>query len=410
MVSSIYLAAFGTVSYLFSLITSVPHRITDFLQRIWDIRTSTSPQPSITEKRQVTKLDTPLKPPVMPKEFTAEQQAQLQRLGDWQKSYKTDYVGHGVASAKVSALLADGYLRCSENILHRTGRVEFEGGATKSGREVVYLPNPAVLKKPQNLKKIEDIVTKCFELNDGQIKNLLLDWDRAVETRKSLGPQSLDEVADLSKPVQEQESLPSHVDLINSNYLTKVYAYQRWLRGIAKQFPQLWNENQRPRYVYEEPLIAICIDKLLPKEKRFKAQLQKISQMYNELKQNNSIKMSLVDICEELAILRKWRLGDPLKLNSDIRVDKNSKGRYGNVKVVIGGSEPLIGSLQMKDTGEYHLLSQGQNGGKFLKIDLSAANVLIVGPRAILSDYAQDPRFGKNILFKEVLLETNVHF
>ena len=317
---------------------------------------------------------------------------QLERLSQWGKTYQTDFVAHGVVSANVKNILSEGRLRCAENILRRSGTLEFEGGASGE-REVVRLPNDVF--SSELLEKIKEFVIKSFELADDDIVKMIRDYDVNTKVRTLAKPDLL---AFLNSPlyIEFQRVKYKAPDLFVAGE-----KYKNFIDEIIRDNPELWRKSEKPRDLYAVPILAIYIDKLLPKDKNCKAQLRKIFNIYHRLMEEKVISLSLVDIRLFLHRIKHYRLADPDKINEEIRVYKNAYSQcYGQLRILVGGTERILAS-DCFEGGEHYLLNQGQNGGKFFKIDFSSSNVLLIGPKQILSDYAGDPRFGKNIIFSE---------
>lgn len=317
---------------------------------------------------------------------------QLIRLSEWTKSYETDFVAHGIVSQNINSVLTDGRLRCAENVLRRTKRLEFEGGSCEGEREVISLPQDIL--SPKDLESIKEIVASAFELTDDKIETMIRRhnlWCKApsegMEKLRYMLKHSIHE-GDIRYTLSDQENL-----------------HKKIIKFALVKYPNLWSSKDKPRDPYIEPLLAIYIDQALPKDKRCKAQLGRILNIYQRLINEKAIDMSLIEINTFLREYRKVRLLNPYKITGEIRVYKNSYiGCYGEVRVIIGGTEHILGS-KPQATGEYYLLSAGQNS-KFFKVDLSSPNVLIIGPQKLLSDFANDSRFGKNVIFAENIPES----
>ncbi len=320
---------------------------------------------------------------------------QLSRLTEWNSLYQQDYVAHGITSKNVEAVMKDGYLRPAEQVLRRTGKVEFEGGPFSGSREVVYLPQNVI--PSEKLRQIQDEVCELFALSDEDIEKLVLssrprtpkpaDWNNKSRTEQFTWLKS--------------HALKDHERYTGEYFKNRMYL-KDLLDEIMQDYPGLWKEKEKPRSLYSHPLVAMMIDKALPKEKRFKAQLTKVFEVYQRLVKEGKVHFSIQKLHSLFEEMRNSRLVEPYKIAGEIRVFRNSyKGCYGYVRVLIGGAEPIIGDKQIAATGEYELLAAGQNGGKFFKVDLSSPNVLIIGPELDLKDYAADPRFGKNVVFSE---------
>ncbi len=318
-----------------------------------------------------------------------ETSSQVERLREWEKLYKGDYVAHGVVRANEEALFKDGFLRCGENVLRRKGQLEFEGGAMAGAREIVRLPQQEL--EPKFLEPLKAKILELFEMSDEDIEELIRD----IQNTRSPSDQDIEEhfLADLDAKRPQKSS-----DLREARN-----AYEDLITKLVR-FKSLWKEGEKPRDIYVNTLVAIYIDKALPKDSRCKAQLARVFAIYERLVREKEVDVTMPEIGALLGRIRTARLLDAGKINQEIRVFRNHHaGCYGNVRIVIGGAKDIIGSEQVPETGEYLLLGIGQNKGKFFKIDLASPNVLILGPESSLAPYAENHPFSKNIVFTDAL-------
>ncbi len=325
----------------------------------------------------------PLSEPGEPKKFDKELKArQLERLSEWEGLYKSDYVAHGIVRANEHAVLEDGFLRCGESVLRREGRLEFEGGAMAGHREVVRLPQQEI--NPKLLEPLKAKIIELFDMSDEDIEVMIRDIEKSrnpeeafLASLKSLAPTGF-----------------------NLNRAATIF--EDIIIKLVQLRPNLWKEGERPRDIYINPLVAIFVDKALPKDSRCKAQLARVFAIYERLVKEKKVDVTLPEIGALLGRIRRVRLLDPGKINQEIRVYRNHHvGCYGSVRVLIGGVQGIIGSEQVPQTGEYCLLGVGQNKGKFFKVDLASSNILILGPESSLAAYAENHPFSKNIVFTE---------
>lgn len=326
-------------------------------------------------------------PPLSEANIPAKSQAssQLERLSDWEKLYKNDYVAHGIVQANEKAVFEDGFLRCGEHVLRRKGQLEFEGGAMAGSREIVRLPQQEL--KSKILEPLKAKVLELFEMSDKDIEEMIRDIQKWRN-----GPEQ-GFLATLEKKRPQKGS-----DLGEARTV-----YEDFIRKLL-QFKSFWKEGEKPRDIYVNTLVAIYIDKALPKDSRCKAQLARIFTIYERLVGEKEVDVTMPEIGELLGRIRRARLLDPGKINQEIRVFRNHHaGCYGNVRILIGGAKDIIGSERIPQTGEYHLLGIGQNKGKFFKVDLASPNVLLLGPERSLAPYAENYPFSKNIVFTENL-------
>jgi hypothetical protein len=334
---------------------------------------------------------------------------QVNRWAQWNQEFGTDFVSHGIGK-NIEAVLTDRRVRCGENILRRNQRLEFEGGSTCGAREIVAFPdntqNEEFLK---DIEEIKEIILKAFNYTDADIEKTLRILDIHTKAEKQFPRESND--LDFWENVKKQDEL---IDILKKplsqmagnciDGLRQIQsAYENFLRCIIEEYPQIWSKNKSPRDLYAVPILAIYIDQSFPKEKRFKALLKRIYTIYEKLLDKKEIDLQSTDLQDFFYDLRKAWLADPYKINSTIRVDRNSIGRYGygSVKILVGGTDKIIGSKQQEETGEHYLLNTLQNKGKFFKIDLAAKNILIIGPEKELSKFSDNPHFGQNIVFTE---------
>lgn len=97
--------------------------------------------------------------------------------------------------------------------------------------------------------------------------------------------------------------------------------------------------------------------------------------------------------------IRETRLLDPCKINSTIRVRKNTyTSEYGPVTILRGDGTEVIGTLTAADP---YLLDPEQNKGRLFHIDLSDPKVLIIGTKALLEKFSNH----NNVVFSENLTD-----
>lgn len=350
--------------------------------------------------------------PAMSGEFSdPARMHQLHRLMEWRDRFGKDFAAHGVVTNNVEAVLKDGRLRCGENILRRTRKLEFEGGAYSGSREYVYLPENNIPEFAEQVAEVQKEILDAFSFSDADIEKTIrhVDLEYKAEKKYPIAKKDLDSLPDpnCERSRYRKAALEALAQLPGKNIWSKdLLEFDEYLKRVARYFfakyPHLWASEYKPRELYALPLLALHIDETLPKEQKLKALLVRIFKIYRKLIDQKEIEVGLVEMGPFLDRLRKARLAEPYKINPDIRVYKNNfTDCYPGIMILIGGTERIIGSKSLPGTGEYCLLSPGQNGGKFFKVDLSSSNVLIVGPKEVLSKYADNPQLCRNIIFSE---------
>ena len=334
----------------------------------------------------------------------------MARLASWLKECGQDFVAHGVSDKNIKGLFEDGHLRCGEEILRRSGRLEFESSSGSiHGREVIYLPT--IL----NRNKLTNIALAAFDLSDEKIEELILTYFKRLNNLERYTIDEYDGYEDdnFVEPkldskegkLQRQE----HVANMAEDLLTGFFKNQKFQDVIDtliyNKNDEIWEMDKKPKeFFYQRTICAIAVDEALPEEKRCHYQLGKIYKVYSELMNERKIDLSEQEIGTLLSLIRDYRLIKPQKINAEIRTYRNKIYTcYGSLTILRGKASEVVGSGEIITTSEYHLLYPFQNKGKFFNIDLLDPKVLLFAPKDLISDLADDSPIRNNIIFTENL-------
>lgn len=338
-------------------------------------------------------------------------EAQIKRLDEWLTHEKIEFVCHGIFDTNiVKNVLKDGFLRSGEEILRNKSSLEFEGGSSRGARETVSLPRI----NDKYRQTFADVV-KIFEFNINEITKFIKSYNSQLKTlekykiwRINLSIVEKTEIKsdDEGKKNRRIKAAKKAEELVN-NYFSDAYykTYYKLKNLFESEKEKLWQgEKTLTRDFYQVPLLAIAVDKSLPKEKRCHRQLAKIYEIYLGLKNDNQINISKREMRHLMFHMRRVRLLDPYKITSKIWAYKNDiTNCYGFVYVLKKNIEHIVGGEieESHKTTEYFLLEPYQNKGEFFHVDLSDPNTLIIGSKKFLGGLIDDERLKNNLVFAE---------
>lgn len=349
---------------------------------------------------------------VAPTQFQLDEAAQKDRqqnaLSLWLEKYANDCVAHAIDAKNVANTLDDGFLRSGEEVLRKTGRAEFEMGAVKGSRGSATLPQFST----QTKAKIE--AEGYFEADDESFPTLLQLYQDKIAKYEKIGRR------DMRKPLGREEKIQEglSVDERKANRVrnrldiavcaevlaSEFFGGFQWKQYCDEQLklPELqsWfsgiNSPKEKQYI--RPLIAIALDEALPKERRLYSQLSTIYTTYQKMIEEQKIDINGEELGFLMNAIREVRLVSPLKITNVIRVVVNaSTFSYGPVCVLRGESREVLGAFQ----DEFYLRAPEQNGGHFFQIALNDPKAVVIGPKELLSKYAD----RANVIFEENLTQ-----
>jgi len=316
------------------------------------------------------------------------------QLSDWINKYGKDYVAHAIWKDNVTKVLSSGSLTPAEAQVRAGKTVSYEAGAFFGSRgelnieRVLQELKARKVQLPKLIKIVERLPLRCaLELNF---------IDEATFDKYSVPTEDVQWIA-LNDGNQYQ------LLYRNGNAAIEGIPYPFACSSLSaeidgKSYYHMMHSICEALQVYEYQ-IQIALD--MQAQQKVDQRLAPLYEKYKRLALNNDYRIAWLHLmhCREAEIYSS-------KLNNNIRGCYNGIAwSYGDVVILVGNTAKVISyvntvrsdydaeckkieEIKLEEGQEVSLLLPFENGGEFFSLPLAHPGVIVIGPKHILSQYA----------------------
>lgn len=328
-----------------------------------------------------------------------------QHLENWLAAHQGSYISHAIWEDNVEPLLTSGFAHPAEYVLRHNLTVSYEAGSGEGIRGKLDLgpsldrirkrttPLPPIIECDDKIKA--SMALKLNLITEDQSDEIDREYNRWRRAKKK--GENITEV--FKHNIQLNDGRTYAVSLNqNDDLIIEGIPYLKFNKSAVTE------EEKAADRIAEDHLSSDPLDKTLAK----------VWERYLALLGNNDPR----EIANTLLDYRRLGISVP-KLSRNVRTCYNGiMWQYGEVAVLRGNPEKLLSiinksnddsdmqkslsEVQLAAGYEAFLLQPFENGGKFLSLDLSDKDTIVIGPQAILSAYLEKMPSVRTVFFEDM--------